>query len=396
MKIFEALDPVPLHLVPASFHAERLGSLIKQHTLADGWNALLGAPLDWLLVFWPVRHDGEKFSHEFSGLIRHYLLDYFLLPDTSLALGDAGNLRPEFIEDARPEDWRKLWSELFSMAKIVVCVGGDQVWDVEAAEALAERGEPVNLCVVDACFDLTGELSETSDNLKILDGLLKRLNQNIGFLSFVGIQNFLNPPSVSRQMDKFLFDVLRLSEFRQSTDEAEPLLRLSNMLSFDLTALEAAYVPELMGRRPNGLTGVEACLLARYAGFSASMRYMSFREAGFEAGGRPEVSAQMAAQILWHALDGLTSRLSEDDPSNPQQYNQYLVELLPYADQPLSFYQHKLSGRWWMELPAAFVEAGNPVFRQRYIPCSYKDYLQAQRGEWPERWWKAIQRLDLN
>lgn len=394
MKIFEALDPVPLHLSSPAFHAERLGSVMRQHTLADGWNSLLGAPLDWLIFFWPVRYGEVVLSHDFSKLVRHYLLDYFIIADGSVTLGDAGNLRFEFIEQAQPEDWKKLWSELFSIAKTVVCVGGDQVRDVDATEALAELGGSVNLCVVDACYDFRGESSGDLKNTLILDEFLRRLDKKIGFLCFVGIQNFLNPPSLTRQLDKLLFDVLRLSDYRQTPDEAEPLLRLSNAFSFDLSALEAAYVPELKGRRPNGLTGVEACRLARYAGFSPDMRFMSIREITLESEQQPAVTAQMVAQILWHGLDGLTSRIGEDAPSNPQYYNQYFVELLPFSDQPLSFYQHKLSGRWWMELPEALVNTGNPFFRQRFIPCSYQDYLQAQKGEWPERWWKAIQRLD--
>jgi formiminoglutamase len=396
MKIFEAFDPVPVHLASPAFHAERLGSLMRQHTLADGWNSILGSPLDWLVLFWPVRQYEEGFSHDFSRLVRHYFLDYFILNDASLSFGDAGNLRPEFVEQAQSEDWKNLWSELFSIAKTIVCVGGDQVRDVEAAEALAKQGDPVNLCVVDACYDFKGETCDETGSSFILDELLLRLNQKIGFLSFIGIQNFLNPPSLSRQLDKLLFDVLRLSEFRQSPEEAEPLLRLSNMLSWDISALEAAFVPELKGRRPNGLTGVEACRLARYAGFSSSMRFISLRETIFEEEKQPSVTAQMIAQILWHGLDGLASRLTEEAPSNPHQYNQYFVDFMPFTDQPLSFYQHKLSGRWWMELPASLLDSGNPIFRERYIPCSYQDYLQAQRGEWPERWWKAIQRLDLN
>lgn len=394
MKIFEFIDPVPVQLAPLAYHAERLGSLVRQHTLGSGWEALLGSPLDLLLVFLPNVQAEGIVSHEFSRMVRGHLYEYFVTAESSVSLGDAGNIRSDFMDQAGPGEWKHLWSELLTLSKTVICLGGNQKETVSAAQALSESGAPVNLCVVDALYDFHGEISEDSGLSGFLDSLLINLAQKIGFLSFIGIQNFLNPPSISRQLDKFLFDTIRLSELREEPEEAEPLLRLSNMMSLDLTSLEAACVPELKGRRPNGLNGVEICRLARYAGFSDSLRYAGIHNILIEEGASPEVTAQMTAQILWHVLDGRLSRLQEYEPDKHPDYNQYMVQLPGIGDQPLVFYQHRISGRWWMEIPDLFLNSESPFSRQRFIPCSYKDYIQAQQGHWPERWWKAIQRLD--
>jgi hypothetical protein len=57
------------------------------------------------------------------------------------------------------------------------------------------------------------------------------------------------------------------------------------------------------------------------------------------------------------------------------------------------FFKNKKMDKWWMEIPllnndSASIEEGY------FIPCSYADYKLAAKGDVPERWWKAFQKMN--
>ena len=61
---------------------------------------------------------------------------------------------------------------------------------------------------------------------------------------------------------------------------------------------------------------------------------------------------------------------------------EYFVEYhTAFAEVETTFLQSKKTNRWWMQLPD-----------QKYIACSYQDYLQASSNEVPERWLRALER----
>ena len=56
------------------------------------------------------------------------------------------------------------------------------------------------------------------------------------------------------------------------------------------------------------------------------------------------------------------------------------------------FYKNKKIDKWWMEIPLVSKESS---FQNHcFMPCSYSDYLIASKGEMPNRWWKAFQKMN--
>ncbi len=72
-------------------------------------------------------------------------------------------------------------------------------------------------------------------------------------------------------MDKLRFDCFRVGHVKESIEEMEPVIRNSNLFSFDISAIVNAYAPANVVSSPNGLNGEEACLLLRYAGMSPNV-----------------------------------------------------------------------------------------------------------------------------
>jgi hypothetical protein len=177
-------------------------------------------------------------------------------------------------------------------------------------------------------------------------------------------------------MDKLRFDCYRVGSVKENIDEMEPVIRNSNMLSFDITAIANAYAPANVVS-PNGLNGEEACVLMRYAGMSPNINSIGIY--GYEARqDRDELTAKQISHMLWYVLDGRSRGRREAMLDEKDSFNEYHTA---FAEVETTFLQSKKTGRWWMQLPD-----------KKFIACSYKDYLLASSNEIPERWLRAQER----
>jgi hypothetical protein len=156
----------------------------------------------------------------------------------------------------------------------------------------------------------------------------------------------------------------------------EPVLRNSNFLSFDISAIANSYAPANT-LSPNGLTGEEACTLVRFAGMSPNITSIGIY--GYDPLlDREDMTAKQISHMLWYMLDGRSRGKREAELDEKDSFNEYHTA---FAEVETTFLQSKKTGRWWMQLP-------DKVF----IACSYKDYLLASSNEIPERWLRAQER----
>jgi len=203
-------------------------------------------------------------------------------------------------------------------------------------------------------------------------------------LSLLGIQGHFLAPSQFDWLEKQGFDVLRLGSLREDITQAEPLLRDADLLAFHLSALKMSEAPAVKCATPNGLYAEEACQLARYAGMSDKLS--AFALFGLNPTlDRTNQTAQLAAQIIWYFVEGVSRRV-KDYPYSTSHMTEYVVPL-PQKKLLLSFWKSEKSGRWWMQVPLHTQQAEK---RHRLIPCTYQDYLDAGSGELPDSIWKWI------
>jgi hypothetical protein len=154
------------------------------------------------------------------------------------------------------------------------------------------------------------------------------------------------------------------------------VIRNCDLFSFDIAAIKNSDAPAATAS-PNGLTGEEACTLARFAGMSASLS--SFGVYGYDASkDHQRLTALQIAQMLWYFIDGRNRIRKESLLHEAQNFNQFHTA---FAEVDTVFLQSKKTGRWWMQLPD-----------KKVIACSYKDYLFASNNEIPERWLRAQER----
>ena len=117
----------------------------------------------------------------------------------------------------------------------------------------------------------------------------------------IGFQSYYVHPRMLETMDKLRFDCFRVGKVKEFIDEMEPVLRNSNMLSFDICAIAHAYAPS-NHLSPNGLSGEEACAIMRFAGLSPNINSIGIY--GYiPENDEHDLTAKQIAQMLWY-VDG--------------------------------------------------------------------------------------------
>jgi formiminoglutamase len=192
----------------------------------------------------------------------------------------------------------------------------------------------------------------------------------------IAFQSYYVHPHMLQTMDKLRFDCFRVGQVKESLDEMEPVIRNSQLFSFDISAIANSYAPASRVS-PNGLNGEEACVLMRFAGMSTGVSSIGIY--GFEERlDRDELTAKQISQMIWYAIDGRSRGRREASLDEKSSFNEFH---LAFAEVETVFLQSKKTGRWWMQLPD-----------KSFMACSHKDYVLASNNEIPERWLRAQER----
>ena len=300
-----------------------------------------------------------------------YQLHYW---HTDVAIVDIGNIKTGATLSDSYAAVKTVLAELFRRNKTVVILGGSH--DITLAQYFAykELQQVVEATCVDATVNLKGENPLRSENflLEMLTGepnLVKHYNH-------IGFQSYFVHPRMLETMDKLRFDCYRVGTARENLEEMEPVIRNTNLLSFDISAIKYSDSPA-SSESPNGFSGEEACILARFAGLSNKLN--SFGIYGYlPQQDDKELTAKQISQMLWYFIDGKSRSKQEASIEDRDYFNEYHSS---FTEVESVFLQSKRTGRWWMQLP-----------NKKFIPCSYNDYLQASRNEIPERWLRAQER----
>lgn len=206
----------------------------------------------------------------------------------------------------------------------------------------------------------------------------------------IGYQTYLNDPEMPDLMKKLYFDYTRLGIARANIEENEPIIRNADLVSFDISSIRQADAPGNAYASPNGFYGEEACQLCRYAGMSDKLSSFGIYETNpiLDLQGR---TAHLAAQLIWHFMDGFSQRKEDKPHRDKSSYMKYIVTSHK-LNTDIVFYRSPRSDRWWMEVPCPN-SLISKYERHYLVPCSYNDYQTALSHDLPDRWWQVYQKL---
>ena len=279
--------------------------------------------------------------------------------------------------------------ELIKIDCIPVLVGGSQDLTAAMYKAFEQLEQNINLCTVDSKLDLGDP-----DQPMHADGYLSHLLMQRPCYLFnhanIGVQAPLVSATEFDLFDKLMFDYCRLGEFNADFKKAEPYLRNSDVLSFDLTSIRYSELIDAQYFLPNGLYAEQACQIAKYAGISDKMTLFGLLNYLPEQTTSSNISA-LVGQIIWYFIDGVNMRVGDFPIGLKKDYLKFHVHLEEFTEQ-LVFYKSNKSQRWWLEVPYT-VGDKKRYERHHMVPCNQDDYEKAMKNELPDLWWKTYQKL---
>lgn len=298
-------------------------------------------------------------------------------------VADLGNLQngPELKETYGR--LREVCEFLMAHQVIPLIIGSSQDIAIGQYSAYEAEERLVSVMNIDAKLDMEEEGAEST---KFLTPILTHQPNYLFSYNHLAHQNYLVDAQALAAIDKLYFESKRLGELREDIREAEPLIRLADMLTFDINAIRSADAPGATDPQPFGLTGEEACQIAWYAGMNGKLSSVSISEFSGTQDDLHGKTASVIATMIWYFIEGFYNR-KDNGQFDSDNYLKYVVSMKS-TDDTMEFYKSKLSDKWWM-----VVTYGKGHSERAFIPCSYQDYTAATHGDFPERWIQAQAKL---
>jgi len=296
-------------------------------------------------------------------------------PFSNLQIADLGDLRKAAVSFLIP-----VVTELLQSKIIPILIGGEAEWLVAQFQAYQDlKHAYINVVTLDERIRFTAGKKTPADYLHTIFTPQAKKHYNV---SIIGSQSHYLMPDTLKRLTDYSLDYTGLGKARANLPELEPIIRDADMAAFHISALRQSDAPAQLHPSPNGFFAEEACQIARYAGWSDKLT--SFGLYGLQTKNDVrQQTAQVFAQMIWYFIEGVYQR-KQDYPVSTSDMTEYIVDFKGHHLQ-LTFWKSNKSGRWWLEIPTS--SAHQPL-----VSCSYNDYLQAGKGELPDRLLHALQR----
>ena len=257
--------------------------------------------------------------------------------------------------------------DFFSKNKIlVITIGGSQNLLFDIYSSLKETLQKINLVSVDNKIDFS------NNNESFLHKIIMDENNKLANFSNIGYQKHLTSVPENKLLDKMYFESINLGKIKSNVTEAEPVLRDSDIVSFNINSVKAGELNNAH-QYPNGLSSYELCSLSRFSGLSSRVNIVSYFE-NWDL----SIMNSLLAESAWYVIDGYATRINENPLNDTNDFIYYHIELDNYK---FKFYRSKLSDRWWVE----FLNDEIISIEKDIISCTFDDYNNCKNSVIPER-----------
>lgn len=343
-----------------------------------------------LVIFCVPEYRGNSVDNPSENFdkIRTELYELFEGPER-LRIADLGNL----LLGERITDTYQLLADVLTECEhrnlFSLIIGGTQDLTIAQYRSCAILGKLSNLVSVDSRLDL-GLVKNTKPSNSYLSEIINSKPNVLFNFSNIGYQSYLNPQASTKLINDLYFDAFRLGEIRQDLEEVEPILRNADLVSIDMNSVRLSDSPANDDGSPNGFYSEEICQIMRYAGISGRIKSLGIFHYDSKSDDGSK-TAKLISQMIWCFFDGFFHKMKTFKPSD-KDMAKYHVSMRD-GEYNACFFKNKKMDKWWMEIPllnndSASIEEGY------FIPCSYADYKLAAKGDVPERWWKAFQKMN--
>lgn len=293
---------------------------------------------------------------------------------TEVNVADIGNVKCGASLQDSYAALRTVVQELIEQGKKVIIIGGSHDNTFAQYQAYGAMNKIIDAVCVDSRIDLDMDSVLPSD--QFLVEMFTGVPNHLKHYTHMGFQSYFMHPQMLETIDKLGFDCFRVGRVKEAIEEMEPPIRNSELVSFDIAAIQYAHAPA-NHITPNGFNGEEACTLMQYAGMSKQCTSIGIY------GYIPEqdqhaLTAKQISHMLWYVMDGIHKGKQEASLDNRSEFDEFIIA---FGEVETVFLRSKRTARWWMQLHDG-----------KFAACSYQDYLTASRNDIPERWLRAVER----
>ncbi|MCD4745527.1 MAG: formimidoylglutamase [Bacteroidales bacterium] len=384
---FEPLE-IPDYELTEKSQQKRLGDIINTYVEQDKFPDLENTDIALIGIKEDRNAVNNKGCAEAPDHIRNYLYKLFM-GNYNAKICDLGNIKNGHSINDTYFAVSSIIAELIKNNILPILIGGSQDLTYANYRAYENLGQIINMVAIDSIFDL-GKTEQEIDSQSYLSKIILHQPNYLFNYANIGYQTYFVDQEATGLMKNLFFDVYRLGNIRTNIEEAEPIIRNADMLSFDISSIRQSDAPANGNASPNGFYGEEMCQIIRYAGLSDKLSSIGFYEVN-PAFDRHDQTSHLVAQMIWYFIDGFYNRKHEFPYKDKYQYIKYSVAIKDQKDE-IVFYKSKKSDRWWMDVP---VKTNLKFIYERHhlIPCSYNDYETACKDDVPDRWWQTYQKL---
>ena len=281
----------------------------------------------------------------------------------------------------------EICADLIDKGIIPIIIGGGQDISYAIYKAYAKLEKTITFCSADSTFNIGLPEDKLKANSFFSKVISYKPNHLFNYIN-LGYQSFFVKPEEVNLLNGLNFELHRLGHIKNNMHEAEPLLRNTDFLSFDMSSVKSSSFMSNVYSTPNGFDSEEVCKIARYAGISDKISCFGIFEYNQELDGSNQGS-QLISQMIWYFIEGYKSRKNELNPN----IDNCIKYTIAFEDEQteIEFYKSQTSGRWWMGVP--FKNSNTGSFDNYFVACSYDDYQHANKGEIPSRWIKTYNRF---
>ena len=374
-------EPVELDL---SFEDQKVGNHIDIHI--DGFFPKIKSN-GIALIFTPESRMGD--CHKSSDSFRKHFYDLYLGNNWQHSIYDLGTIKPgKSIQDTL-HALESSVTELVKNRVIPIIIGGSQDLTMGIYKSYEHLEQFVNLTTVDHSLDL-GNVEKDIEQEGWLSHILLEKPCYLFNYSNIGAQQHFIAPKTFELFEELYFDILRLGKIKSNIQLSEPVLRNTDILSFDLRSIVSHAWNSDYFNNPNGIEAHDACTLMRYAGISDKLTCLGLFNQELNEN-ENQSGPLLIAQLIWYFNEGFANRKGDFPIGSKKSYTKFRV-YLEEINEEIVFSKSDKSARWWMEVP--YPSKSNSKFLRHYlVPCSYETYQEAMKGEIPDLWWKTYQKI---
>lgn len=297
----------------------------------------------------------------------------------NIKIADLGFLKSGKTNKDKASALREIIIELQELGKTLIILGENKFYSYSIYDAFEFKEKSVSLAEISPMikFKATDEDITEDDFLnKIL------LNDHHRLFHFINIayQSHYTNESVLDLINKKSWEAHRLNRIKNNINTSEYLLRNSEFISLDLSAIRHIDASDVLEPMPNGLSAYEVSKLAYYAGISDDSKIFSIWN-GLANLKEESITTKLTAQIIWYFISGYVNRFNDYPDEINNNYKKIIVPI-ENSDKSIIFFNNKTNNRWWFEIP---------LNDEDYlVPCSENEYLECLKGDIPTRWIKFL------